>query len=84
MTMLCVTYNRREEKMSEVKELHIRCLNCNKWFLSPIFFGDFKSFDTSTMEGNQAQCGHCGKMTDCNKENMRVRAKGAGFVGKDT
>ena len=49
-----------------------------------LFFGDLDTFDTSTMEGNQAQCPHCGKMTGCNKENMRVRAKDAGFVGKDT
>lgn len=71
-------------KMPEVKELHIRCLNCNEWFKSPIFFGDLDFFDTSTMEGNQAQCPHCGKMTGCNKENMRVRTKDSGFVGKDT
>ena len=70
--------------MSEVSELHIRCLHCNEWFISPIFFGNKESFDTSTMVGNQAQCQHCGKMTDCNKENMRVRAKDAGFIGKHT
>lgn len=72
------------DKMSEVKELHIRCLNCNHWFNSPIFFGDLDSFDSSIMAGNQAQCPHCGRMTSCNKENMRVRAKDAGFVGDDT
>jgi hypothetical protein len=70
--------------MPEVKELQIKCLNCNQWFNSPIFFADFDSFDTSTMIGNQAQCPHCGRMTGCNKENMRVRAKDAGFVGDDT
>ena len=70
--------------MPEVKELQIRCLNCNEWFKSPIFFCDLDSFDSSTMKLNQARCQNCGKMTDCNKENMRVRAWNAGFVGKKT
>jgi hypothetical protein len=70
--------------MPEVKELQIKCLHCWEWFNSPIFFGDLDSFDTSTLEGNQVQCPYCQKMTGCNKENMRVRAKDAGFVGNDT
>ena len=70
--------------MPNVKELHVKCLQCNEWVKSPIFFGDLDSFDAFIMEGNQAQCPHCGKMTGCNKKNMRVRAKDAGFVGKDT
>jgi len=70
--------------MSEVKEIHIRCLNCHEWFKSPISFGGFRAFDTSTMEGNQVQCSRCGKITGCNKENMRVRAGDQGFVGEDT
>ena len=49
----------------------IRCLNCDKWFTSGIFFGDFNSFDSAVTERNKQQCPHCGFMTDCNKDNMR-------------
>ncbi len=70
--------------MSKVKKVQVKCLNCEQWFDSPIVFGEFDSFDTSTLEGNQTQCPHCRKMTDCNKENMRVRAEDAGFVGRET
>lgn len=73
-------------EMSKVKEIQIRCLDqsCNAWFNSPIFFGDSESFDTSTLIGNTVQCPKCGRMTPCNKENMRVRAADGGFVGIDT
>ena len=70
--------------MSDVKEVQIRCLHCGAWFSSPIFFGHMESFDTSTLIGNQVQCSSCGNMTDCNKDNMRVRVRSGGFVGKDT
>jgi DNA-directed RNA polymerase subunit RPC12/RpoP len=70
--------------MSQVNQVEIRCLNCGLWFPSPIYFGDSDSFDTSTLIGNQAQCPHCGRMTGCNKENMRVYHQKGGFVGKDT
>ena len=53
----------------------IKCLSCDKWFPSMIQFGDAKTFFTSTLIGNKQQCPHCKKMTDCNKENMRFRAK---------
>ncbi len=46
--------------------------------------GDDQTFDTSTLVGNLAPCPHCGQMTSCNKENMRVRYDGGGFIGKDT
>ena len=48
----------------------IRCLNCNKWFPSPIQFGDANSFFSSDTSGNKAQCPYCRLMTDCNKDNM--------------
>ncbi|MFV9631733.1 MAG: hypothetical protein ACNYWM_11780 [Methanosarcinales archaeon] len=48
----------------------IRCLNCNKLFPSPIQFGGIKSFLSSDLIGNKAQCPFCGLMTDCNKNNM--------------
>jgi hypothetical protein len=72
--------------MSEVKEIKIKCLNqgCERWFPSPISFGDTGSFSTSMLVGNIVNCPYCGSMTPCNKENMKVRAKDSGFVGKDT
>lgn len=69
-----------------VKTIEIKCLNqkCGHWFKSPIFFGNLGTFDTAYMSGNLVQCPYCGKMTPCNKENMRVRADKGGFKGKDT
>jgi len=70
--------------MSKVNQIDIRCSKCSRWFPSPIIFGDSESFDTSTMYGNLAQCPYCGKMTSCNKENMRVRHEKGGFIGDET
>jgi DNA-directed RNA polymerase subunit RPC12/RpoP len=70
--------------LDQTKILEIKCTNCNNWFPSPIFFGDINSFDSSIMEGNRAQCPHCDKMTDCNKENMRVVSENGGFRGSST
>ena len=69
-----------------VKEVQIQCLYCKKWFHSPISFGEFETFDTSTLDGNTVSCPHCRKMTGCNKENIRVHTKNgkAGFVGVET
>lgn len=68
------------------KSIEIKCLapKCGKWFNSPIFFGDIRSFDISVMTGNIVQCPHCNSITPCNKENMRVRADEGGFLGSDT
>ncbi|MEM5017888.1 hypothetical protein WKH31_16460 [Metabacillus indicus] len=66
------------------KAVQIKCLNCNTWFDSPIFFGNLDTFDSSTLEGNSVQCPKCSKMTGCNKENMRVSSDDGGFRGKDT
>jgi len=70
--------------MSKTKTLEIRCLHCDTWFNSPIFFGELETLETCTMTGNLAQCPSCGKMTNCNKENMRLRAEKGGFLGNDT
>lgn len=70
--------------MSKTIEISIRCLNCQKWFPSPIWFVDSKSFDTSQLFSNQAQCPHCKKMTGCNKENFYARFEDGGFLGKKT
>jgi hypothetical protein len=70
--------------MASTKHISVRCQHCKEWFPSPIFFGDSENFDTSDLYVNTAQCSHCGKMTDCNKENVRVRYVGGGFVGEET
>jgi hypothetical protein len=62
----------------------IRCEHCQQWFRSPIGFGSAEAFFSSTLIGNKAQCRHCGKMTGCNKENMRWRADDEGWVGDKT
>jgi hypothetical protein len=70
--------------MAKTIEISIRCLHCHQWFPSPIFFGDSESFSTATLFGNLAQCRHCGKMTECNKENFRAKFDDGGFLGNDT
>ncbi len=70
--------------MTGVKEIHIRCLHCGSWFRSPISIKNLETFDSAMLIGNKVQCPNCKKMTGCNKENMRVRAQNAGFVGDDT
>jgi hypothetical protein len=67
----------------------IRCLKCGRWFRSGIQFGSADTFFTSTLVGNLQQCTKCGKMTGCNKENMRFVERrpdgGVTYVeGKDT
>lgn len=70
--------------MPKVTEVLIRCLNCGEWFNSPISFSELQPFDTATLYGNKAQCQQCGKMTDCNKENIKMRFEDGGFVGDET
>ena len=69
--------------MTKTTEISISCLHCHQWFPSPIFIGDSESFSTSILFGNQAQCQHCMKMTECNKENFRARFEDGGFMGTD-
>lgn len=72
--------------MEKISGIQILCLNrnCVKWFPSPIFFGDMESLMSSTLIGNNAMCPHCGELTPCNKENMRVKSSDGGFQGLDT
>jgi hypothetical protein len=70
--------------MSKTTEISIRCQHCKKWFPSPIFMGDSKSFNTATLFNNKAQCHHCKRMTGCDKENFRARFENGGFLGSDT
>lgn len=70
--------------MSKTTEISIRCLNCQIWFPSPIWFDDSESFDISKLFENLAQCPHCKKMTKSNKKNFRARFEDGGFLGKET
>jgi hypothetical protein len=67
--------------MAKTKEISIRCLHCQNWFPSPVFFKNSEVFDTSTLFRNEAQCPHCGKVTGCNKDNFRARFEDGGFIG---
>ena len=53
----------------------LKCQHCDKWFRSGIQFGTAKAFFTSGLVGNNQTCPVCGKMTGCNKENMRFQEK---------
>ena len=61
--------------MSKEISIEVRCLHCGIWFRTPIGFGDIKSYDTSILIGNSVKCPNCGRITDCNKENMRLKPK---------
>ncbi|ANN35821.1 hypothetical protein A9498_31170 (plasmid) [Bacillus thuringiensis serovar coreanensis] len=70
--------------MTQIKTIEIQCTHCKVWFSSPIFFGNMNSFDTSILIGNTVSCPSCGKMVNCNKENMRIRSTNAGYKGNQT
>lgn len=73
--------------MAKIKESHVQCPHCGTKFPSPIFIADTESFDTAILAGNRAQCPNpnCGKMINCNKENMSylLADETGGFVGKE-
>lgn len=73
-----------QDPNEEVTGIDVRCLNCRDWSPSPIFISPFTTFETAGLAGNRFQCPHCGKMSDCNKENFRVRFAGGGFRGSET
>lgn len=77
-----------EESTERVKTVEIDCMYCGRALRSTIRFGERATFDTATLIGNKIQCAGCGKMTACNKANMRVvfvddSGKLSGHVGKD-
>lgn len=47
-----------------------KCKSCRSLHPSPIAFGDKKSFDTATLQGNQFQCPKTGKMDSYDKKDM--------------
>ena len=69
--------------MSKTKKFEIRCTHedCGKIFFSPLVLGTDTTFDTSELEGNMVDCPHCGRMTECSKENVRVLFEDGGFTG---
>jgi hypothetical protein len=69
-----------------VDKCRIRCEHCKAWFSSPLQFGNAEAFFTCTLVGNLTQCPSCGRMSGCNKENMRYADEKdeQGFVGNDT
>lgn len=71
------------EPNAKTESITIKCMKCGGKFPSPIFMSPYASFSTASLIGNRAQCHHCGKMTDCNKENFVARFEGGGFVGND-
>ena len=63
----------------------IKCNECKQLFQSPMQFGAATAFFTSSLAGNEAQCRECGKMTNCNKENMYFNDRdGTIFHGAET
>jgi hypothetical protein len=73
--------------MAKIKESFITCGYCRTKFGSPIFFASTESFESAIMSGNRAQCANpaCGKMINCNSENMSYTLEGGsgGFMGSD-
>lgn len=69
-------YDRRRGRptVAKITEIQVRCVYCAAWVPSPIVFGETETFDTAMMAGNLLKCQACGKMTACNKENIRWRA----------
>lgn len=67
--------------MNAATRVEIKCQHCGSWFSSPIAFGDGDVFDSTILEGNRVQCGSCGRMTGCDKENMRAVFPDGGFTG---
>jgi uncharacterized C2H2 Zn-finger protein len=77
-------YLRGRCTLERITKVEIRCTHCGTWFDSPMSFGSSEAFNTSTLVGNTVQCPRCGKMTGCNKENIRHHSASGGFVGNDT
>lgn len=72
--------------MTETSITEYKCNACNRWYPSPIAFGDPQSFSSATIEGNITTCPKGHKVT-INKDNMRFRYKDGKELcieGKDT
>jgi hypothetical protein len=70
-------------------EVVVKCSKCSAFVPSPIRFAKPEFFDSAKFTGNKLRCRKCGTMTDCNKDNMRMRwvnddGTAGGFVGEST
>jgi len=50
--------------------VYYKCKICGEEHHSPIAFGDKKSFQSSTLNGNSFQCPKTGKLERYNKKDM--------------
>ena len=69
--------------MEELKITEIRCLHCNKWFRSPVHYGNIEAIKTGTLK-LKAPCKHCHQTTEYSIKNLRSTGENEGFIGKDT
>ena len=77
----------QEDPDDRVQTIEITCTFCKAAIHSPIRFHQRDQFDTATLIGNRLPCS-CGKVTACNKENMRIvyvdeSGGPLGYVGQD-
>lgn len=73
--------------MTEIKSIEVRCMHkdCREWFPNRLFMYDhLEAFLSSDFYGNRHQCPHCGRLTACDAQNVRVRGPDGGFLGHDT
>lgn len=79
----------QENPDDRVRTIEIPCAACGAVIRSPFTFRRRGQFDTSKLIGNMLRCRSCGKMTACDKTNMRVvyidetGDLAGGFVGED-
>ena len=53
-------------------ETKVRCKHCAGWIPSFITFESIEAFNSASLHGNNMQCPSCGKMTRCDKKNMKA------------
>ena len=58
----------------------IKCNDCHQIFQSRLYLGTRETYLTSTLAENRIECPKCGRMTDCNKENMTFNDGEGGIV----
>ena len=66
--------------MSELKEIHVRCMRCQEWVPSSLDFKDIESFDMRTLIKHRPPCPRCGEMTSYSKKNICIRDESGEFV----
>ena len=56
--------------MPAIKNLQVKCGYCGTYQRSAIGVDSTEALERISMRGNRQQCGKCGKMFHCNKENF--------------